>query len=110
MLHNADYAIRIYNDVHGIEQKYGAARLSAGTIVDLLSELRQYPKPWQSKDFRIEQYITEEDILKIFQKLTQLAPEEKRKLGLVNVTEDIILQQSLVNLGVYHNALNQKKF
>ncbi|MEY3827359.1 MAG: hypothetical protein RLZZ148_2178 [Cyanobacteriota bacterium] len=106
---NADYAIRIYNDVHGKEQKYGAARLSAGTIVDLLSELRRYPKPWQSKDFRIEQYITEEDILKIFQKLTQLAPEEKRKLGLVNVTEDIILQQSLVNLGVYHDALNQKK-
>lgn len=106
---NADYAIRIYNDVHGKEQKYGAARLSAGTIVDLLSELRRYPKFWQSKDFRIEQYITEEDILKIFQKLTQLAPEEKRKLGLVNVTEDIILQQSLVNLGVYHNALNQKK-
>jgi hypothetical protein len=109
----ADHAIRIYNDVKKIEQKFGAAKLTTGKLVELLAGLRKHPKIINREDYaRLEQlnrYITSTDILKAFQKLIHLSPEEKKLLGIEGVDEEIMLQQALLNIGAYHDRLNQKK-
>lgn len=104
-----DYAQRIYGTIK--EQKYKAERatarkLTTGELVKLLSSLSkglQNSLAKSSNPLELPKILKTEDIITAFRMLTQLSPEEKQALGLNNITAEILLQQVLLNIGVYHN-------
>jgi hypothetical protein len=105
----ADFAIRIYNDIHDIDQRYGAANLRTGKLVEILVGLQKgLQASLNTEDKRFPKLLKLEDILIVFQKLTELSSEEKEQLGLSHFTEELLLQQVLLNLGIYNDRVSQE--
>lgn len=117
---NADFAIRIHQDIREPEDpnssmcRYGAAKLTAGKLVNLLSGLQQglhnslVNNRRNSKHELTPKFLKLEDILTVFQKLTELSFEEKEQLGLNHFANEILLQQVLLNIGIYSDQVNQE--
>ncbi len=107
----SDFTIRIYNDIHDITQKYSAAKLTTGKLVELITGLHKGGNDELNTNNRGDEQIPKllklEDILTVFKKLTELSSEEKEQLGLNNFTEELLLQQILLNLGIYHELIKQ---
>ncbi len=109
---NSDFTLRIYNDIHDITQNYSAAKLTTGKLVELITGLYKGGNNELDKSHRSDEQIPKllklEDILTVFKKLTELSSEEKERLGLSNFTEELLLQQILLNLGIYHKQINKE--
>jgi hypothetical protein len=117
----ADFAQRIYKDICTTEDpnrptcRNGAAKLTTGKLVELLAGLQKglqdslaNSKKPNIEDEQIPKFLKIEDILTVFQKLTELSSEEKEQLGLSHFTEELLLQQVLLNIGIYRDRISQE--
>jgi hypothetical protein len=106
----ADFAIRIHREIHGQEQKFGPAKLTTGKLVELIEGLQKglaEAGEQTGELFLVSRQLTDEEILRMFQYLIRLAPEEIERLGLDSFEEDSLLQQALLNIGIYNRPANR---
>jgi hypothetical protein len=117
----ADFAARIYKDICDPSDpnpptcRNGAAKLTTGKLVEILVGLRKglqdsldESRDRNTENERIPKLLKLEDILNVFQKLSELSSEEKKQLGLSNLAEEVLLQQVLLNLGIYGERVSQE--
>jgi hypothetical protein len=72
--------------------------LTTAELIDLIERVNRNCAAVSSS-----QRLTPEEVLTLFQKLVQLAPGEKQRLGLQPGMEEELLQQSLLNIRLYQN-------
>ena len=103
----------------------GSSELTTGKLVDLIKRINQN-SPSQnslspnsssqnsSSQTQAQQFesplLSAEEILMLFQRLTQLTPEEKQELGLLTGVEEVLLQQALLNMRLYRDRQNYETF
>jgi hypothetical protein len=73
-------------------------RLTTAGLIDLIVRVNR-----NCETASYSQRLTPEEVLALFQKLVELAPREKRQLGLPPGMEEVLLQQALLNIRLYQN-------
>lgn len=72
--------------------------LTTAELVDLIQRVNQ-----GCRQSSYNERLTPEEMLSLFQRLIQLAPQEKQELGLQAGAEEVLLQQALLNMRLYHH-------
>lgn len=83
----------------------GSIILTTSSLVSLIRCINQ-----SNDSLPHGQLLTPEEILILFQQLIQLRPQEKQELGGLTGIEDVLLQQALLNMCLYHDRKNYETF